>query len=154
MDPGATITIPRRICSRFTPRNKAPMLSPASPRSSSLWNISTPVKVVLKLAPRPMISTSEPLVMTPRSTRPVATVPRPEMEKTSTAEAIRRPVQRHRSCFYLQRASRTASRGHLIIRKHVKNHVAKVCQTHSRGGSSSQVSQASTSSIIFFSPVS
>ena len=117
MDPGATITIPRRSCSRFTPRNKAPMLSPASPRSSSLWNISTPVKVVLKLAPRPRISTSQPLVMTPRSTRPVATVPRPEMEKTSVIKVIRwvgpmMPIgflDRH-----LQWASRTASRGHLI----------------------------------------
>jgi hypothetical protein len=27
-------------CSRLTPRSRAPILSPASPRSSSLWNIS------------------------------------------------------------------------------------------------------------------
>jgi hypothetical protein len=33
---------------------------------------------------RPTISTSSPTLMTPRSTRPVTTVPRPEIEKTSS----------------------------------------------------------------------
>ena len=42
-----------------------------------------PVSVVLKCAPSPTTSTSTPLVAVPRSTRPVATVPRPEIEKTS-----------------------------------------------------------------------
>ena len=39
------------------------MLSPASPRSSSLWNISIPVSVVFRWPPRPMISISAPLVI-------------------------------------------------------------------------------------------
>lgn len=42
--PGAHNTIPRRTSSRFTPRTSAPKLSPASPRSRSLWNISIPGK--------------------------------------------------------------------------------------------------------------
>ena len=37
-------------------------------RSSSLWNISIPVRVVCKLEPKPTTSTSVPLVATPRST--------------------------------------------------------------------------------------
>lgn len=67
--------------------------------SSSLWNISEeseiksmdtathipiPVSVVLIFSPKPMISTSSPFFATPRSARPVATVPRPETEKTSS----------------------------------------------------------------------
>lgn len=42
MEPGLHMTIPRRTSSRFSPRTKAPRLSPASARSSCLWNISTP----------------------------------------------------------------------------------------------------------------
>ena len=61
------------------------MLSPASAISSSLWNISIPVTTVfLRSSVRPMISTSSFILITPRSTRPVATVPRPEIEKTSS----------------------------------------------------------------------
>ena len=60
------------------------MLSPASPWSSSLRNISTPVTTVLVVSLRPTISTSSPTLMMPRSTRPVATVPRPEIENTSS----------------------------------------------------------------------
>ena len=60
------------------------MLSPASPWSSSLRNISTPVTTVLAVGLRPTISTSSPTLTMPRSMRPVATVPRPEMENTSS----------------------------------------------------------------------
>ena len=60
------------------------MLSPASPWSSSLRNISTPVTTVLVVAFSPTISISSPTFTMPRSTRPVTTVPRPEIENTSS----------------------------------------------------------------------
>ena len=60
------------------------MLSPASPRSSSLRNISTPVQVVFLVGRMPTISSSSPTFTAPRSTRPVTTVPRPEIENTSS----------------------------------------------------------------------
>src|SRR5262249_47080087 len=66
------------------PRSSAPILSPASPWSSSLRNISTPVTTVLAVGRRPTISISSPTFTTPRSTRPVTTVPRPEIENTSS----------------------------------------------------------------------
>ena len=66
------------------PRSSAPMLSPASPRSKSLRNISTPVQTDFCVALMPTISTSSPTLITPRSTRPVTTVPRPEIENTSS----------------------------------------------------------------------
>src|SRR3546814_4481140 len=62
------------------------MLSPASPESSSLRNISTPVTVVFTVAFRPTISTSSPTFTTPRSIRPDTTVPRPEIENTRSEE--------------------------------------------------------------------
>src|SRR5438552_1160352 len=60
------------------------MLSPAWPWSSSLRNISTPVTVFFCVSRRPTISISSPTLTMPRSTRPVTTVPRPEIEKTSS----------------------------------------------------------------------
>ena len=60
------------------------MLSPASPWSKSLRNISIPVTVVLVVSWIPTISTSSPTLITPLSTLPVTTVPRPEIEKTSS----------------------------------------------------------------------
>ena len=60
------------------------MLSPAMPSSSSLRNISTPVTTVFVVALMPTISTSSPTLILPRSTRPVATVPRPLIENTSS----------------------------------------------------------------------
>ncbi|MCY1238024.1 hypothetical protein D9M72_507420 [compost metagenome] len=60
------------------------MFSPARPSSSSLRNISTPVQVVLVVGRIPTISISSPTLTMPRSTRPVTTVPRPEMENTSS----------------------------------------------------------------------
>merc|ERR1719456_1302106 len=52
--------------------------------SSSLRNISTPVQVVLTVGRIPTISISSPTFTTPRSIRPVTTVPRPEIENTSS----------------------------------------------------------------------
>jgi hypothetical protein len=59
-------------------------LSPAWPWSSSFLNISTPVHTVFTVGRRPTISISSPTLTMPRSTRPVTTVPRPEIEKTSS----------------------------------------------------------------------
>ena len=55
---------------------------------------------------------------------------------------------------YLRRASRTVSRGHLITRKRVRNVAEETADMDLRGGRSIQASQASTSSRIFFSPIS
>ncbi len=60
------------------------MLSPARPSSSSLRNISTPVTTVLRVSRNPTISTSSPTFTTPRSTRPVTTVPRPVIVNMSS----------------------------------------------------------------------
>src|ERR1700753_96574 len=60
------------------------MLSPACPWSSSLRHTSTPVMTVFCVSRKPMISTSSPTLMIPRSTRPVTTVPRPEIVNTSS----------------------------------------------------------------------
>jgi hypothetical protein len=49
-----------------------------------LRNISTPVQVVFCTGRMPTISTSSPTLITPRSIRPVTTVPRPEIENTSS----------------------------------------------------------------------
>ena len=73
------------------------MLSPARPSSSSLRNISTPVTTVLVVSGViPTISTVSPTLMMPRSTRPVATVPRPVMVKTSST-GIRNGLSTSRS---------------------------------------------------------
>jgi hypothetical protein len=61
-----------------------PTLSPAWPSSSSFLNISTPVHTVFAVGLMPTISISSPTFTMPRSTRPVTTVPRPEMENTSS----------------------------------------------------------------------
>ncbi len=47
-------------------------------------NISTPVTVVFFVSWIPTISISSPVLITPRSIRPVTTVPRPEIENTSS----------------------------------------------------------------------
>ncbi|MNC91204.1 hypothetical protein D3C83_74130 [compost metagenome] len=60
-------------------------MSPARPSSSSLRNISTPVTTVLFVSGFiPTISIVSPTLTIPRSTRPVATVPRPVIVKTSS----------------------------------------------------------------------
>ena len=84
IEPGLHSTWPRSTSSRLVPRSRMPTLSPASPRSSSLRNISTPVHTVFTVGLMPTISTSSPTLTTPRSTRPVTTVPRPEIENTSS----------------------------------------------------------------------
>src|SRR3989454_453862 len=56
----------------------------ACPSSRSLRNISTPVTTVFLSVPNPTISTSSPTFTFPRSIRPVATVPRPVIENTSS----------------------------------------------------------------------
>src|SRR5205809_2585333 len=68
----------------FVPRSKIPTLSPACPSSRSLRNISTPVHTVFCVGRSPTISISSPTLITPRSTLPVTTVPRPEIENTSS----------------------------------------------------------------------
>ena len=59
-------------------------MSPAWPSSSSFLNISTPVQVVLVVGLSPTISISSFTFTIPRSMRPVTTVPRPEIENTSS----------------------------------------------------------------------
>ncbi len=76
--------MPRFRSSLSTPLSKSPALSPASPLSKSLRNISTPVTTVLRFSPMPTISISSFTFTTPLSIRPVPTVPRPVIEKTSS----------------------------------------------------------------------
>ena len=66
------------------PLNKIPTLSPASPESKSFLNISTPVQTDFLVSLIPTISTSSPVLITPDSILPVATVPLPEIENTSS----------------------------------------------------------------------
>src|SRR6478609_392376 len=84
MLPGFESTCPRSTSSRLVPRSSTPTLSPACPWSSSFRNISTPVHTVFKVGFNPTISSSSPTFTTPRSTRPVTTVPRPLIENTSS----------------------------------------------------------------------
>src|SRR5437660_964561 len=78
-------TMPRSTSSRFVPRSSRPTFSPARPSSSSLRNISTPVTVVVCFSGRmPTMSTVSLTLTTPRSIRPVTTVPRPVIVKTSS----------------------------------------------------------------------
>ena len=82
--PDFASTIPRSISSFAIPRSKSPTLSPACPSSSSFRNISTPVTTVFLSVLKPISATSSPTLITPRSIRPVATVPRPVIENTSS----------------------------------------------------------------------
>ncbi len=83
-DFGLQITIPRSMSSFFIPRSSRPTLSPACPWSRILRNISTPVHTVSCVSRMPTNSTFSPMFTMPRSMRPVATVPRPEIENTSS----------------------------------------------------------------------
>mmetsp|Transcript_93868 Transcript_93868/g.265578 ORF Transcript_93868/g.265578 Transcript_93868/m.265578 type:complete len:225 (-) Transcript_93868:400-1074(-) len=87
MVPGWQRTWPRRRSLFFTPFSIMPHWSPASPVSSVLWNISMPATAAFwGLSFTPTISMPSPALTTPRSMRPVATVPFPEMDMTlSTA---------------------------------------------------------------------
>ncbi len=61
------------------------MLSPAWASSSNFLNISTPVTTtVLDSSVNPTMSTLSPVFKIPLSTLPVATVPLPVMENTSS----------------------------------------------------------------------
>ena len=84
IEPGLHNTWPRSISSFLVPRSRTPMLSPAWPWSRILRNISTPVHTVLAVGRNPTISTGSLILTMPCSTLPVATVPRPEMVKTSS----------------------------------------------------------------------
>ena len=65
MEPGLQITIPRRIWFFSIPRSSRPALSPASPSSRSLRNISTPVQVDTSgWSIRPTISIGSPTFYT------------------------------------------------------------------------------------------
>src|SRR5262245_49853597 len=68
IDPGFANTCPRSTSSLSTPRNSAPMLSPAPPPSSSFRNISTPVTTDFPLSPNPPIPISSPTFPLPPPT--------------------------------------------------------------------------------------
>src|SRR5438034_223477 len=93
-EPGFATTWPRSMSSRSRPRRRRPMLSPASPWSRSLRNISTPVTTDFFASRIPTISTSSPTLMMPRSARPGATVPR-HFDLASQEDVL--PRLRHRS---------------------------------------------------------
>ena len=59
-------------------------MSPAWAKSRDFLNISIPVTTVFLVGLRPTISTSSLSCNLPRSTRPVTTVPRPEIVNTSS----------------------------------------------------------------------
>src|SRR6516162_894993 len=82
--PGLHRTCPRSTASLSIPRSRHPTLSPATPSSKSLRNISTPVTTDFCVSRSPTISTSSPTLILPRSMRPVTTVPRPEIENASS----------------------------------------------------------------------
>jgi len=84
IEPGFANTCPRSTSSRPIPRNKTPTLSPAIPTSNVFRCISTPVTTDFTVSRNPTICTSSPVRTTPRSTRPVATVPRPVIVNTSS----------------------------------------------------------------------
>mmetsp|Transcript_16592 Transcript_16592/g.41767 ORF Transcript_16592/g.41767 Transcript_16592/m.41767 type:complete len:204 (+) Transcript_16592:352-963(+) len=75
-EPGNESTWPRWTSVLLTPFNMMPHWSPACPSSRVLWNISMPATVAFRgLSFMPKISTMSPVFTTPRSMRPVATVP-------------------------------------------------------------------------------
>src|SRR3982751_6795607 len=84
MEFGFARTWPRSTSSRSIPRRRQPTLSPGSPWSRSFLNISTPVTTVFRVSRMPTISTSSPTFTTPRSIRPVTTVPLPLIPHTSS----------------------------------------------------------------------
>ena len=86
IDPGLQSTIPRRIAVLFNTAGSRPTLSPASPSSSNFWTFPHRWQVVGSgLSIRPTISIDSPTLI-PLSIRPVATVPRPVIENTSSTD--------------------------------------------------------------------
>mmetsp|Transcript_30872 Transcript_30872/g.41563 ORF Transcript_30872/g.41563 Transcript_30872/m.41563 type:complete len:233 (+) Transcript_30872:44-742(+) len=83
--PGAQMTCPRTMALLSMPRQRRPTVYPAGPSGRSVLNMRMPVTTDFwGFLPRPRISISSPFLTIPCSTRPVATVPRPGMEKTSS----------------------------------------------------------------------
>ncbi len=83
--PGLHNTCHLSISSLSTHLNNNPTFIPASALSKDLWNISTHViAVFLASLPKPNNSTSSFKLITPLSILPVATVPLPLIEKTSS----------------------------------------------------------------------
>ena len=72
------------MSSLFNPRKRTPALSPARPSSNDLLNISIPVTTVFCVGLIPIISISSLTLRMPLSILPVATVPRPSIENTSS----------------------------------------------------------------------
>src|SRR4026207_1641912 len=60
IEPGSASTCPRSTSSFSTPRSSTPMLSPATPSSSSLRNISTPVTTFFAVGGEGRSSISRP----------------------------------------------------------------------------------------------
>ena len=84
-DPVFASTCPLSISVLCTPLNNAPILSPACAWSNNFLNISTPVTTTfLGASVNPTNSTSSCTFNTPLSTLPVATVPLPVIENTSS----------------------------------------------------------------------
>ncbi|KKT67119.1 MAG: hypothetical protein UW60_C0012G0005 [Candidatus Woesebacteria bacterium GW2011_GWA2_44_33] len=77
-------TWPRSTSSFSIPLRSTPTLSPAIVSSRVFLNISRPVTTVFLVSLSPTISISSFTFNFPRSTRPVTTVPRPLMAKTSS----------------------------------------------------------------------
>src|SRR5213593_4739485 len=122
MLPGLASTWPRSTSSFSTPRSSTPMLSPATPESSSLRNISTPVTTFFSVGLKPTISTSSPTFTCPRSTRPVTTLQRPERRHPHhrhvvSLEAVGRQQLPHFELHQVQQL-RVVHRVHLVERHH------------------------------------
>src|SRR6266550_56904 len=88
LHPGRQLHTPRHVRRPEVELRPIPLeergVAPTCASSSSLRNISTPVTTVFLSVPKPTISSSSPDFTLPRSTRPVATVPRPVIENTSS----------------------------------------------------------------------
>ncbi len=84
MEPGFAKTWPLSTSSFFEPLSKIPTLSPAMPSSRVLLNISMLTATVLLVGFMPTNSTFSLDFIIPLSILPVATVPLPSIEKTSS----------------------------------------------------------------------
>jgi hypothetical protein len=84
--PGLANTCPLSISSLSIPLNSNQALSQACPWSNCLWNISTQVTVVFLVSLIPTNSTSSQTFTIHCSILPVATVPLPLIENTSSTD--------------------------------------------------------------------
>jgi hypothetical protein len=83
IDPGLATTCPRSTSSRLTPRSNTPMLSPASLVQKLAEHLNARANRLHRVLDADDLDSSFTLTI-PRSTRPVTTVPRPEMLNTSS----------------------------------------------------------------------